>query len=52
MPPTGPSTRRPEARPAQGEPVDSSTAIIDNLTTAVLLLGTDLRVLAMNQVGS
>jgi len=28
--------------------VDSAKAIIDNLTTAVLLLGTDLRVLAMN----
>jgi two-component system nitrogen regulation sensor histidine kinase GlnL len=28
--------------------VDSSKAIIDNLTTAVLLLGTDLRVLAIN----
>ncbi len=30
------------------EPVDSTKAIIDNLTTAVLLLDTDLRLLAMN----
>jgi len=52
MPATGPSSRpfitQPASRPAQSESVDSSKAIIDNLSTAVLLLGTDLRVLAMN----
>ena len=36
------------ARRRQSEPVDSTKAIIDNLTTAVLLLDTDLRLLAMN----
>ena len=35
-------------RPAESESVDRARTIIDNLTTAVLLLGTDLRVLAMN----
>lgn len=42
------SARQPANRQVQSEPVDSSKAIFDNLTTAVLLLGTDLRVLAMN----
>jgi two-component system nitrogen regulation sensor histidine kinase GlnL len=32
----------------QNESVDNTKAIIDNLTTAVLLLGTDLRVLTVN----
>ncbi len=43
---------QPAGRPAIGElrseSVDSAKAIIDNLTTAVLLLGADRRVLAMN----
>ena len=41
-------TRQPAGRWVQSEPVDSTKVIIDNLTTAVLLLGTDLRLLAMN----
>lgn len=40
--------RQPAIRQGQSEPVDSTKTIIDNLTTAVLLLGTDLRLLAMN----
>ncbi len=40
--------RQPASGQVQSEPVDSTKAIIDNLTTAVLLLGTDLRLLAMN----
>ena len=43
-----PATRQPLEGRLQSEPVDSTKAIIDNLTTAVLLLGTDLRLLAMN----
>ncbi|MCK5363614.1 MAG: PAS domain-containing protein [Gammaproteobacteria bacterium] len=39
---------QPAIRQVQSEPVDSTKTIIDNLTTAVLLIGTDLRVLAMN----
>lgn len=40
--------RRSAPRPAESVPVDSSRTIIDNLTTAVLLLDTDLRLVAMN----
>jgi two-component system nitrogen regulation sensor histidine kinase GlnL len=40
--------RRPAIGEVRSEPVDSAKAIIDNLTTAVLLLGTDRRLLAMN----
>ena len=41
-------TRRPAIRQVHSELVDSTKAIIDNLTTAVLLLGPDLCLLAMN----
>ena len=44
----GPATRQPADPRVQSEPVDSTKAIIDNLTTAVLLLDTDLRLIAMN----
>jgi two-component system nitrogen regulation sensor histidine kinase GlnL len=43
-----PPGTRPAVRRIESEPVDSTKAIIDNLTTAVLLLDTDLRLLAMN----
>ena len=38
----------PAPRRLQSEPLDSTQAIIDNLSTAVLLLDTDLKLLAMN----
>ena len=43
-----PATRQPLEGRLQSEPVDSTKTIIDNLTTAVLLLGADLRLIAMN----
>jgi two-component system nitrogen regulation sensor histidine kinase GlnL len=43
-----PSRKRSAIGRIESEPVDSTRTIIDNLTTAVLLLDTDLRLLAMN----
>ncbi len=43
-----PATRQSVEGRLQSEPVDSTKAIIDNLTTAVLLLAADLRLIAMN----
>ena len=46
--PTMQAAGQPAIRQVPSESMDSTKTIIDNLTTAVLLLGTDLRLLAMN----
>lgn len=45
---TQPGARPASRRHTESQSVDSIQAILDNLTTAVLLLDTDLRLLAMN----
>jgi len=45
---TKPAAHPVSRRPSESESVDSMQSIVDNLTTAVLLLDTDLCLLAMN----